>query len=100
MTAKLPNAPVEMPDTVFGTTTVGSIQAGVVLGQAAMAEGLIKRMLTETAGFSSSAILNVISTGGFARLISPEVSFITRVDENLILDGLRILGERSESANI
>ena len=93
MTAKLPSVPIEMPGTVFGNTTVSSIQAGIVLGHAAMTDGIIRRMLLETAGFSSSAELNIVATGGFARLIAPEVPSITQVDENLTLEGLRMLGE-------
>jgi type III pantothenate kinase len=99
MTAKLPNVAIEMPRTVFGTNTTGSIQAGVVLGHAAMADGVIRRMLLETAGFSASAELNIIATGGFAHLIAPEVPAITQVDENLALEGLRMLAEGGESAN-
>jgi pantothenate kinase type III len=41
----------------------------------------------------------VVATGGFANLIAPEVPSITRVDENLTLEGLRLLGERGASAN-
>lgn len=98
-TAKLPNVPIERPGTVFGTSTVRSIQAGIVLGHAAMTDGIIRRMLLETAGFSSSAELNVVATGGFAGLIVPEVPAITQVDENLTLEGLRRLGEKIDSAN-
>ena len=93
LTSKLPNVPIEMPGTVFGNTTVGSIQAGIVLGQALMAEGVIRRMLLETAGLNSSAVLKVVATGGFAGLISPEVAAVTQVDENLMLDGLCMLAE-------
>lgn len=99
MTAKLPNVPIEKPKSVFGTTTTGSIQAGLVFGHAAMVEGIIRRMLVETAGFSSSADLNVVATGGFANLIAPDVPSITQVDENLTLEGLRIFGEKGPSAN-
>jgi pantothenate kinase type III len=55
--------------------------------------------LLETAGFSASAELNIIATGGFAHLIAPEVPAITQVDENLALEGLRMLAEGGESAN-
>jgi len=99
MTAKLPNVAIEMPRTVFGTSTIGSIQAGIVLGHAAMADGIIRRMLLETAGFSASADLNIVATGGFASLIAPEIGSITQVDENLTLDGLRMLAEGASSAN-
>ena len=98
-TAKLPNVPIEKPATVFGTSTASSIQAGIVLGHAAMVEGIIRRMLLETAGFSSSADLNIVATGGLAGLIAPDVPAITQIDENLTLEGLRMLGENIDSAN-
>ena len=98
MTAKLPNVTIEMPRTVFGSSTVGSIQAGLVLGHAAMADGIIRRMLLETSGFSSSAELNIVATGGFGRLIAAEVPSITQVDDNLTLDGLRMLAEGKDPA--
>ena len=99
MTAKLPNVAIEMPRTVFGTNTTGSIQAGIVLGHAAMADGLIRRMMLETAGFSASAELNIVATGGFTRTIAAEIPSITRVDENLTLEGLRMLAGGEGSAN-
>ena len=99
MTSKLPNVAVEMPGTVFGNTTDGSIKAGVVLGQALMAEGVIGRMLREAAGALPRAGLSVVATGGFAHLIAPEMSSVTQVDENLTLEGLRMLAERTGSAN-
>lgn len=99
MTAKLPDVPIEMPGTIFGTTTAGSIQAGTVLGHALMAEGIIRRMMKETAGFSGSAMLHVVATGGFANLIAPQVQAITQVDENLTLEGLRVLSWGLNSAN-
>jgi type III pantothenate kinase len=64
-----------------------------------MADGVIRRMLLETAGFSASAELNIVATGGFVRVIAPEVPSITQVDENLTLEGLRMLAEGGELAN-
>lgn len=117
-TAKLPNVPVEKPKSVIGNTTVTSIQSGIVNGQIAMVEGLLNRMseppavaggltrqrndgeigrpagsLQPPATAGGSAF--VIATGGFAYLIAREVAAINEVDENLTLEGLRMLAERN-----
>ncbi len=59
---------------------------------------MIRRMLFETAGFSASAELNIVATGGFAHVIAPEVPAITQMDENLTMEGLRLLAEGGETA--
>lgn len=84
-TAKLPNIPIEKPEAIVGKTTVGSIQSGVVNGHIAMVKGLLDQL--ETGG-------KIVATGGFARLLAPEIDAITEVDENLTLDGLRLLASR------
>lgn len=89
-TAKLPNVPIEKPENLLGNTTVTSIQSGIVNGHIAMVEGLLNRMGPQG---------KIIATGGFARLISSEVTAIDIFDENLTLDGLRLLsGVASESS--
>lgn len=96
-TAKLPNVPIEKPEFVIGNNTVSSIQAGVVLGHVAMAKGLLEGIIGSDLQSSISEPApkpRVIATGGFSRLIAPEVNLIDHVDENLTLDGLRMLGER------
>jgi len=89
-TAKLPNVPIEKPENVIGNTTVTSIQSGIVLGHIALVEGLLERITAD-----QGSKLTVIATGGFARLIAPEIKAIDIVDESLTLDGLRLLAERT-----
>ena len=84
-TAKLPNVPIEKPDSIIGNTTAKSIQSGIVNGHIAMVE----RLLSKIAGGGKT-----IATGGFARLIAEEIKGIDAVDENLTLDGLRLLAEQ------
>jgi type III pantothenate kinase len=90
-TAKLPNVPIEKPDSVIGKTTVASIQSGIVLGHIAMVEGLIAKM--QPSG-------HVIATGGFARLLAADCKAIDTVDENLTLDGLRLLAGQSSLKSV
>lgn len=84
-TSKLPNVTIESPETVVGKTTVASIRSGIVNGHIAMVEGLLKRIGPNG---------KVVATGGFAKLIAAETAAIDVVDENLTLEGLRLLALR------
>ena len=84
-TSKLPDVPVAAPGTVIGNSTVTSIQSGIVYGHVAMVEGLLSRI--GSAG-------KVVATGGFARIIASQTTAIDIVDENLTLEGLRLLALR------
>lgn len=84
-TSKLPEVTLTAPDAIIGKTTVTSIQSGIVNGHVAMIEGLLKRI-----GSSGKTV----ATGGFARMIASQTSAIDIVDENLTLEGLRLLALR------
>lgn len=84
-TSKLPEVALTAPDAIIGKTTVTSIQSGIVNGHVAMIEGLLKRI-----GSSGKTV----ATGGFARMIASQTSAIDIVDENLTLEGLRLLALR------
>lgn len=86
LTAKLPVVPIARPDNLIGNTTVESILSGIVLGHFAMVRGLLSQLKGNE---------KVVATGGFAQMISSEVDLIDIVDENLSLDGLRMLAERA-----
>jgi type III pantothenate kinase len=89
-TAKLPEIKIEKPKSIVGNSTVTSIQSGIFYGQIAIAEGMVERMKKEIGGNP-----NVVATGGSASLIAENTNCIDLVDENLLLDGLRLLQERS-----
>lgn len=38
--------------------------------------------------------VKVVLTGGFTRVLEPEITALGTIDENLTLDGLRLLAER------
>ncbi len=89
-TAKLPRVELRRPPSVIGRNTVNSLQAGLVLGYAALVDGLIARIRAEVR-FSP----RVIATGGLASLIAAETTSIDECDELLTLGGLRIIHERN-----
>ncbi|MDI1241382.1 MAG: type III pantothenate kinase [bacterium] len=84
-TSKLPGVSIEAPENVIGRSTVESIQSGIVNGHIAMVEGLLKRI--DSKG-------KVVATGGFARMIAKQTTAIDVVDENLTLEGLKLLAIR------
>ncbi len=89
-TSKLPRVEIRKPETVIGNSTAGSIQSGIFYGYIGLTEGILSRMIAELGEKPK-----VIATGGFANLIAENCDLIETVDENLMLDGLRLIYERT-----
>lgn len=85
-TALLPQVTLECPASAIGRNTAACMQAGIVLGTAAMVEGLCRRM-EEELGQSCTLVL----TGSWARTVAPGFQRNLVLDEHLLLDGLRII---------
>ena len=89
-TAALPSISITPPKSVIGKNTVDCMQSGLVLGAAAMLDGLIDRIeeeLQETA--------TVVATGGLSKEIINYCKNDIIYNENLLLDGLRIIYEKN-----
>ncbi|CAN5500587.1 type III pantothenate kinase [soil metagenome] len=89
-TSKLPLIELKKPATVIGNSTISSIQSGIYFGYVGLADGIIRRMIEELGENPK-----VIATGGFAKLIAEGAKEIEIVDEILILEGLRLIYERT-----
>lgn len=88
--SRLPRVEMKLPERVVGRNTVASIQSGLVFGYTSLVDGMVHRIVEEY-----GSPMNVIATGGLARVIADSSETIEMVDEDLTLTGLRILYERN-----
>lgn len=85
-TALLPRIELKEPGSIIGKNTTQSIQIGIVYGFSSMIDGIVERLKKE---FSTPP--KVIATGGWATLISQHSKSIQKVDQDLTLQGLRLI---------
>jgi type III pantothenate kinase len=73
------------PRSAVGKNTITNIQSGAVFGYVGLVEGLVGRIKAELGP------CKVIGTGGAIGVVAPETRAIDVVDQQLTLDGLRML---------
>jgi len=81
--AKLPEIAIKNPKKVIGTSTISAMQSGVFFGYICLVEGIINRIKNE-----HNEDLEVITTGGLARLFEKEIDLIDRLEPDLTIKGL------------
>ena len=92
--------PVELvaPRSVLGRSTVESMQAGLVLGAAAMVDGLVTRLSEEMAARDGRSPVAVVASGGLAPAVAPACATVTHQVPDLALQGLRSVFLRVRAA--
>ncbi len=85
-TALLPEIEIEATAGLIGRNTKDSMNKGLLMGYAAMCDGLIERFRKKY-----GRAFKVVATGGDARLISRYSRHIKTVSPNLILRGLKMM---------
>ena len=83
----LPEISLERPERVIGENTVECMQSGIVYGTAAMLDGLVKRIKEELGAEN----VTVVATGGYSKTIAECCETEIIYDENLLLDGLKVI---------
>lgn len=86
--SRLFRVPLTAPRDAIGKNTVDCLRSGIVFGYVGLIEGLVQRITAEL-----PSAPRVIATGGLATTIAPLTKTIERVDEDLTLEGLRLLWE-------
>lgn len=88
--ARLVKVDFAAPPAVIGKTTVGGLQSGLVYGFAGQVDGIVGR-IREELGVDAPTV----ATGGLADLIAPHAATLDQVDQDLTLQGLRIVWSRN-----
>lgn len=88
--ARLSRVDLEPPGHVIGTNTRESVQAGLLLGEAAMVDGLVRRIWEELGTETP-----VIATGGLAEPMARLCETVTAVEPDLTLEGLVLIYGRN-----
>lgn len=91
-TAQLPQIDISAPSKLIGANTIDAMKCGSVIGTAAMLEGLVSRFEAELGEKAT-----VVITGSFGKEIAKAANIDVIVDDNLLIDGLRIIYEKNKS---
>jgi len=86
--SRLFRVPLTAPAAAIGKNTADCLRSGLVFGYVGLVEGLLARLVAEL-----PAKPRVIATGGLATTIAPLAKGIEKVDEDLTLEGIRMLYE-------
>lgn len=89
--ALLPSVDLIPPKKAICTNTEDCIKSGIIYGTACMLDGMIERFNEET-GFSST----VIATGGLAQTIVKSCKNKIIINDDLVLEGLRIIYNKNK----
>lgn len=97
-TALLPKIDLEEPAELIGKSTRSAMLSGAVHGYRGLIKEILARLTENLAPLSSDPPASkplIISTGGYATLISAKVGSIDSVHPDLTLEGMRLIANRN-----
>lgn len=89
--AKLPEVEIKKPASILAKNTVTSMQAGLVYGYIGQVEYIVRKIKEEM----QLPDMQVIATGGLARILKGETDAIDIYDSNLTFKGLKFIYDRN-----
>jgi len=85
--ALLPRISLKRPQGLLGRDTVESMRSGTVYGFSSLCDGLVVRLKK---GYCRRGM--VVATGGMSRFIGPYCRTVDKIDPDLTLKGLNLIG--------
>lgn len=85
-TALLPGLQLDQPKRAIGRNTIDCMRSGIMMGNACMIDGMVKRMEAELGQKAT-----VIATGGIAKFVVPLCHTPIIYDKDLLVKGLAML---------
>ena len=81
-----------MPKKVIASNTAECMKSGLIVGAAAMIDGLVDRMEEEL----GEKFASVIATGGLSEAVVSCCRRDITIDKNLLLDGLKVIFNKNK----
>ncbi len=89
-TAKLPRIDIDQPpEKVIGTSTISAMRSGILHGVGGMVDRMVEKIIPELSPQNKQ--VDIIATGGMAKLIGPYSEVIETIDPLLTLNGLQLI---------
>ncbi len=94
---ELPRIELHDPSSAIAKNTSESINAGMVFGYIGLIDGIIEQLIKEIIKKENitKEEINIVSTGGYSELLASESRYIEIVENDLTLEGLRLIYERT-----
>lgn len=90
-TALLPQIDISAPKKIIGTNSVDSMKSGCIIGTAVMLDGFVDKFEEELGQKAT-----VVVTGGLGKSIAKNCKHEMIIDDNLLIDGLKIIYDKNK----